>query len=58
MCVIKLNEVYKPKKNYTVIVKTVTFNHSKYIEDTLNGISNERELEESYEDNYYELLTD
>ena len=27
-------------------------------EDTLNGISNERELEESYEDNYYELLTD
>ena len=39
MCDIKLNEVYKPKKNYTVIVKTVTFNHSKYIEDTLNGIA-------------------
>ena len=39
MCVIELNEVYKPKKNYTVIVKTITFNHSKYIEDSLNGIA-------------------
>lgn len=39
MRVIELNEVYKPKKNYTVIVKTITFNHSKYIEDTLNGIA-------------------
>ncbi len=39
MSVIELNEVYKPKKNYTVIVKTITFNHSKYIEDTLNGIA-------------------
>ena len=39
MSVIELNEVYKPKKKYTVIVKTITFNHSKYIEDTLNGIA-------------------
>lgn len=37
MRVIKLNEVYKPKNEYKVIVKTITFNHSKYIQDTLNG---------------------
>ena len=39
MNVIKLNEVYKPKKDYKVIVKTITFNQSKYIQDTLNGIA-------------------
>ena len=39
MSTIKLNEVYKPKKSYKVIVKTITFNQSKYIEDTLNGIA-------------------
>lgn len=39
MDVIKLNEVYKPKKDYKVIVKTITFNQSKYIQDTLNGIA-------------------
>lgn len=36
---IKLNEVYKPKKDYKVIVKTITFNQSKYIQDTLNGVA-------------------
>ena len=39
MSIIKLNEVYKPKNSYKVIVKTITFNQSKYIEDTLNGIA-------------------
>ena len=39
MSIIKLNEVYKPKKEYKVIVKTITYNQSKYIQDTLNGIA-------------------
>ena len=39
MSAIKLNEVYKPEKKYKVIVKTITFNHAKYIEDTLNGVA-------------------
>lgn len=39
MSAIKLNEVYKPKNRYKVIVKTITFNQSNYIQDTLNGIA-------------------
>lgn len=35
----KLNDVYKPNNHYKVIVKTITFNHSKYIQDTLNGVA-------------------
>ncbi len=37
--IIKLRGVYKPKKDYKVIVKTITFNQSMYIQDTLNGIA-------------------
>lgn len=39
MSIIKLRGVYKPKKDYKVIVKTITFNQSMYIQDTLNGIA-------------------
>lgn|SRR5574344_2133902 len=35
----KLNDVYKPDNYYKVIIKTITFNHSKYIQDTLNGVA-------------------
>lgn len=36
---ITLNDVYKSRNHYKVLVKTITFNHSKYIQDTLNGIA-------------------
>lgn len=36
---ITLNDVYKTRNQYKVLVKTITFNHSKYIQDTLNGIA-------------------
>ena len=39
MFVMKLNDVYKPNNHYKVIIKTITYNHSKYIQDTLNGVA-------------------
>ena len=35
----KLDNVYKPNNHYKVIVKTITFNQSKYIQETLKGIA-------------------
>ena len=35
----KLDDVFIPQKYYKVIVKTITFNHSKYIQDTMNGVA-------------------
>lgn len=35
----KLKDVYKPNNHYKVIIKTITYNHSKYIQDTLNGVA-------------------
>lgn len=33
------NEVYRPEHEYKVLVKTITFNQSKYIQETLNGVA-------------------
>lgn len=35
----KLNDVYKPQRHYRVIIKTLTYNQSEYIQDTLNGVA-------------------
>lgn len=35
----KLNDVYCPKQHFKVIVKTITYNQAKYIQDTLNSIA-------------------
>lgn len=35
----KLNDLYRPEKHYKVLVKTLTFNQSKYIQETLAGIA-------------------
>lgn len=32
-------DVYKPKKHYKVLVKTLTFNQSRFVQETLNGIA-------------------